>query len=135
MMRTPLSVATGLALAAFAAGCGQPSLSPCGVSGKVLVNDRPAEGVYVAIHPVGGAPGQGVGSGRTDKGGAFSLTVGQPGEYTITAFWPKVTVEGVETVEGEDAFKGRFRDPQRPVTKATIRAGDNPLPPIALKFP
>ena len=50
-------------------------------------------------------------------------------------FWPRVAIEAGETVEGEDAFNGRYRDPKQPAQKVTIRNGDNSLPPIKLKFP
>ena len=72
----------------------------------MLVNGRPAIGVYVAFHPLGNAQGRQV-SARTDTDGSFSLRVREPGEYAITVFWPSVAFEAGETIEGEDAFNGR----------------------------
>jgi hypothetical protein len=103
------------------------------VSGTVLVNDQPAEGVYVIFHTVGQPPGSvDSGSARTDKDGAFSLVVAEPGEAAITVFWPEVKVENGETFEGADLFGGRYRDPNRPVSKTVVHKGKTVLPPITL---
>lgn len=120
-------------LVAGLAGCGADP--PCPVAGQVLVNDRPAAGVYVVFHPAGGPGTQSPAASRTDKGGAFALQVAAPGEYAVTAFRPKVTVEKGDAVEGDDVFKGRYRDPARPVQTVRIQPGENPLPPIKLKAP
>jgi hypothetical protein len=61
--------------------------------------------------------------------------VREPGDYALTVFWPKVTIEPGETVEGEDSFRGRYRDPKQPIQKITIREGDNRLSAIGLKIP
>jgi|SRR5579883_215206 len=118
-------------------GCGTAEkLYP--VTGQVFVNDRPAEGVYVALYPLSpietATQQPSAGSARTSKDGSFSLQV-RPGEYAVTVFWPKVTIEKSETIEGEDVFRGRYRNPKQPLQKVTIQEGDNTLPPIKLKSP
>ncbi len=115
-------------------GCGGPTA--CTVTGKVLVDDQPAEGVYVVFHTVEGSTARpDTGTARSRSDGSFSLLVSEPGEATVTAFWPKVIVKDVETIEGPDRFHGVYRDPQRPVTKVAIHEGDNVLPPISLNRP
>lgn len=117
------------------AGCGGGT-SPCAVTGKVLVDGQPAEGVYVVFHTAGGTGGQhDSASARSGSDGSFSLVVSAPGESVVTAFWPTVTVKGVETIEGPDRLRGIHRDPSRPVAKATIQAGENTLPPISMTSP
>jgi hypothetical protein len=112
-------------------GCGGPR--PCVVTGKVLVDNAPAEGVYVIFHTVGGSTERpDSGSSRTVDDGSYSLVVSMPGDSVVTAFWPKVTVNDVETTEGPDLFGGLYRDPQQPVAKVTIREGENDIPPISL---
>ena len=115
-------------------GCGGPE--PCTVTGKVLVDDRPAEGVYVVFHTAGDSSGRpDSGTARSGEDGSFSLIVTRPGESKVTVFWPTVTVKDQDTIEGADRFGGAYRDPRRPVSTATIREGENVLPPISLKAP
>jgi hypothetical protein len=136
MMRSPESLAFGMKrgatlsailVAAVLLGCSEPP--PCIVTGTVLVNNMPVGGVYVALHSV---EGETVGAGHTGEDGAFRLTVKTEGEYPITCFFPKVTKVGEDIVEGDDQFKGRYRNPQLPVAKAVVKPGDNALPPIQL---
>ncbi|WP_156513200.1 hypothetical protein [Planctomyces sp. SH-PL62] len=115
-------------------GCGGPE--PCVVSGRVLVDDRPAEGVYVVFHTAGDSTGLAdSGSARSVEGGLFTAVVSTPGESKVTAFWPAVTVEGQDVVEGADRFGGVHRDPRRPVATVTIRQGENVLEPFSLASP
>ena len=113
------------------AGCGGPK--PCVATGQVLVDGVPTEGVYVVFHTVGGTGGQAdSGTTRSGSDGSFSLVVSAPGETTVNAFQPTVTEKEDETIEGPDVFRGLYSNPQRPVLKTTIQAGDNALPPIKL---
>lgn len=123
-----LTVAAGLLLTTT--GCGGPP--PCLVSGTVLVDGQPAEGVYVVIHPLGRPTTQDAGSARTSEDGSFSLVADAPGEASITAFRPKVKVDGDDVIEGADLFSGRYRDPQRPAAKFTVREGETTVSPIEL---
>lgn len=117
------------------AGCGGGP-EPCAVTGKVLVDDRPAEGVYVVFHTAGDTSGRpDSGSTRSGDDGSFSLVVSEAGESIVTAFWPSVTVKDQDTIEGPDRFGGAYRDPRRPAATVTIRAGANALEPISLKAP
>jgi hypothetical protein len=140
--RTPVTVPSpirplalgGLAVSLLlAAGCGTSDRS-CPVSGQVFVNDLPANGLYVVFQPAGDASGP-QGSARTNPDGTFSLRIRDPGDYAVTVFWPQVTDEAGEFIEGEDSFKGRYCDPKRPVVTVTIRQEENSLPPIRLSFP
>ena len=127
----PLTVLTACLLLA---GCGKTDQS-CPVKGTVSVNGQAAAGLYVQFLPVGGATKQGTdASARTGKDGSFSLRVSAPGEYAVTAFWPRSLVEEGDTVEGEDVFRGAFRDPGQPASRHTILKGENTLPAIELKF-
>ncbi|APW64120.1 hypothetical protein [Paludisphaera borealis] len=126
------SVVAGLLVTAV--GCGGPE--SCLVSGKVLVDDRPAEGVYVVFHTAGDSTGlPDSGSARSGDDGSFTVVVSTPGESTVTAFWPTVTVKDQDTIEGVDRFGGAYRDPRRPVATVTIHEGENAVPPIKLTSP
>jgi len=115
-------------------GCGGPSA--CVATGKVLVDGKPAEGVYLVFHTVGAPAGQpDSGTTRSDSDGSFSLVVSTPGEAVITAFWPMVTQKDGDTVEGADQLGGFYRDARRPASKATIREGETTVDPIMLTRP
>jgi len=94
-----------------------------------MLNNAPASGVYVVLHT---PDFKTAGTGRTDNTGAFRLTVSGAGEYPVTCFCPKVTVVNEDYIEGEDVFQGRYRKPDSPVSKATVKPGENTLPPINL---
>ncbi|MFO0957393.1 MAG: hypothetical protein U0800_07985 [Isosphaeraceae bacterium] len=134
--RTPTlqALATGAVLLSTLAGCGGPK--SCVARGKVLVNGKPAEGVYLVFHtpnPPAGRPDSG--SARTLDDGSFRVTLDQPGETVVTAFWPAVAEKGPDTIEGADRFDGAYRTGRNPAARATIREGDNEIPPIELNLP
>ena len=116
-------------------GCkGSRSSEPCPTSGKVMVNGKGIAGVYVVFHSLDDPERKASpDSAITTKDGSFSLNVRAPGEYSVTAFWPAVTVEDNETVEGEDRFKGKYRKPEQPILKVTVHNGENTIPVIRLK--
>ena len=126
-----------LVVSIMSLGCRQ-SPSACYVSGEVVINEKPAEGVYVVFHSTELAESNAppiAGSARTDADGNFELQVSGPGSYAMTAFWPKVIVEEGQLVEGEDQFKGRYRDLKKPVLSIEIEAGENSLPQVRLSSP
>jgi hypothetical protein len=113
------------------------------VSGKLLVGGRPAERAEVSLHPLvpfsqpearstlpyGLVRGDGsftIGTYTTDDGAP-------PGEYALTAVWPKVTLDGGEESLGPDRLGKAFSDPKKPITKITVSEGANVIPPIDLK--
>ena len=117
------------------AGCARTA-KPCPVAGQLLVNGKPAEGAYVVFHAIDDPKRQqSPAATTTQKDGAFTTRVRGRGEYAVTVFWPAITEEEGDVIEGEDQFMGKFRDPQQPVLRVTIQDGENSLPPIELTFP
>ena len=113
-------------------GCSR-SVEICTASGKVLVNGRPADGAYIVFHAVDDPERErSPDTARTEKDGSFSARVRGAGEYAVTVFWPSVIEEQGEVIEGEDYFKGKYRNP---VQRLTISEGENALPPIVLTYP
>jgi hypothetical protein len=102
------------------------------VLGDVLVNGKPADGVYLVFHPAED-PTVSV-AVRTEEDGSFTWSLPQPGEYVVTAFWPEVIVSDEETVEGDDRFRGKYRHMGTPVTTLDIDAGMNLLEPLRLQL-
>ncbi len=112
------------------------------VTGEVLVNGQPAEGVSVIFYPEGPAP-QGkkmpVPAGMTDGNGEFKLTSyvqgdGAPaGKYKVAAVWdekPPAKFSGV--FEPKDRLHGRYASPQTSKLSATVEEGSTEIPPFQL---
>jgi 5-hydroxyisourate hydrolase-like protein (transthyretin family) len=134
-----------------AVSCGGPP-GHYKVTGKVLCNGKPAEGVDIQFNPkgdVGSDPH--IAHATSDESGSFSLECRDgpgalPGEYmvalrlmdynTATARKQRKRVGGVRMKNyPEDALKGRFSDPknpQYPGYTASITAGTNELPPFEI---
>lgn len=102
------------------------------VRGKVTVNGKAVEGVYLQFHNVADAtqPPDGC---QSEADGTFVVSLHASGEFAVTTFWPAVTVHDGERIEGVDRLNDRYRDPLKPVTKIQIQPGDSTMPDIALK--
>ncbi len=115
-------------------GCGDPERprTECNAAGVVTVSGAPTAGVYVYLSEMGNIQAATLGA-RTDANGAFSISVAKPGEHAVTANWPQVVLDHGEEIEGEDRFKGKHANPNRPILQVNIQKGENILPPINLK--
>ncbi|GIW99665.1 MAG: hypothetical protein KatS3mg111_2998 [Pirellulaceae bacterium] len=99
------------------------------VTGQILVDGQPAEGVHVDFHPVAGMdqaqPTQT--KAMTDKEGKFAASTyvlgdgAPPGEYTLTFSWPKLNTLSM-AFEG-DKLKGRYAKPESSQYKITVESG------------
>lgn len=139
-MRVSLLLYPIVGLAAF--GCGGSESGPpiYPTSGKVLVDGKPAAKARVTFHALNGPAGaalQPIAIAEAD--GSFRPSTrlsydGAPaGDYAVTVVWPKVTMDHGEAIEGPDLLRGRYGDPARSGLKATIKEGENDLPPLQLK--
>lgn len=112
-----------------------------GVSGTVLVKDKPAVGAVVTFHPTDAA-GQNKPRPRgvVQADGTFKLTSystgdgAAAGEYAVTLQWPEPIDPDQEArgVEAKDRLNNRYRNPDRPYKRVTVRAGNNELEPFNL---
>jgi hypothetical protein len=140
--RSAAGVACGIAICALLVGCGGdkgwPKRYP--VSGKVLVDGKPAVRATVKFNPSGPhadgklyAP-----STFTDDDGSFRMTTfeagdGAPaGEYTVTVVANYAVKDG-QDVPVPDLLGGRYSDPKKTPLKVTVREEDNALAPFDLK--
>ena len=130
-------------VSAVAVGCGKrgitaPSTAP--VSGTVLVNGKPANGVKVRFHPqfdIGTI--KFIPSGETGTDGRFTLSTATasdgapPGDYVVTF----ELLRGGADQQGRDievdAWRGKYADPATSSWKVTIKSGENVLDPFDLK--
>lgn len=139
--RSVLVCAFGLVVGLMSVGCGDgtnwPKRYP--VSGKVLVDGKPAERAVVTFHPLAPhsdgksyAP-----STFTDDDGAFKLTTidagdgAPPGEYAVTIVANYVS-KGGQDVQVPDLLKGKYADPKSTPLKVTVKAESNALSPFDL---
>lgn len=114
-------------------GCDdEPSRYP--VTGKVLVDRKPASGVYVVFNPLekGIAGGVVAGSARTGVDGTYASRLPTVGSYAITCFWPSVIEREDETLEGPDRLRGQYQNVQQPVLTVEIAEQPNEIPAIEL---
>lgn len=121
----------GLLLAVVVVGCGDDRnwKETVPVTGEVLVDGSPADGVKIDFNPVAGIdqaqPTQS--TAFTDPQGKFEAStyeVGDgvpPGEYQITFTWPKLNKISM-TFDGDD-LKGKYSDPKKSKFALTVESG------------
>jgi predicted small lipoprotein YifL len=126
-----------LALALAAAGCGSkgPELYP--VSGKVLVNNKPAEHATVVLHPVNGSPDLPKPRGTVGPDGSFALTThsagdgAPPGEYRVTV---ELWLSSGKGDEGPTSrLPAKYAKPERSGLTASVGHGPTELKSIEIK--
>jgi hypothetical protein len=135
-LRARAVVLTWVAAAAgLAGGCTPTSPTLYPVSGRVLVDGKPAARAMVALHPTGSstATPQRLPVGLTDADGAFRLTTNlcgdgaPPGTYAVTVVWPDPHHEHDECEDDslDDQLLGQFADPRNPPLIVVVRPGNN----------
>jgi hypothetical protein len=114
------------------------------VSGKVLVEGRPARHALVVLHPLGGSEDQEARPrGQVGADGTFTLSTygrddGAPaGEYAVTVEW-WLSGATARTREGDgpppaNRLPGRYANPSTSGLRVRIGEGANELQPIQLR--
>jgi hypothetical protein len=126
-----------LLVAGGCGGDGGPTIYP--VSGKVLVDGKPAVKALITFHPMSGPKDQAIPYAETGADGTFRPSTrltgdGAPaGEYALTILWPEVKIDHGEEISGRDRLGGRYANAGDSNLKLTIKEGENSLPPIELK--
>jgi hypothetical protein len=138
--RSWLVLVACLALAACS-GCARPEVV-YPVQGQVFLDGKPAARAQVVFHPVGAGPDAAHPVGQTDDEGRFTLTTretgdGAPaGEYRV-AVARFLALQGRGAAEGESVtvndLPARYGAAESSGLTATVRPGENRLPPFALK--
>jgi hypothetical protein len=117
-----------------------PKLYP--VRGQVFFKDQPAEGAQVVFQPVAsgeakpGAAADLFSSGTVAADGSYTLQTyphgaGAPaGEYNVIITWfpPNTGLPGNPI----NKLPAKYADQQTPLLKATVKEGDNEIPPFKL---
>lgn len=129
----------------FMAGCGGESLTP--VSGKVMVNGKPAVGAAVMFFPEGSTDLKTMpGSGVVGADGTFSISSGtvpgmKPGKYIVTVVWPDPAkaptpaqrMAGANPNDAPDVLGGRYATKEKSTLRAEVKSGSTQLEPFDLK--
>ena len=121
------------------AGCGKagPKLHP--VHGKVLFKQQPAEGAQVVFQPIGSA-GESqplTPTATTTADGSFTLATypygdgAVAGEYVVLVSWYPANAR--EEANPKNKLPTKYSDPAAAQIKATVKEGENDLPPFDLK--
>ncbi|MEW4562023.1 carboxypeptidase-like regulatory domain-containing protein [Bremerella sp. JC770] len=118
-----------------------PSVQVYPVSGKVLVDDQPANGAMVTFHPAEAVanPRAQRSYATVDDDGNFQLSTYQPadgappGKYAVTISWPGKLPRGADlTAVPPDRLRGRFISPQKPYKMVTVPEQEIVLDPFEI---
>lgn len=133
-----------LTLVAFCPACSSNRKPVYPVRGQVLVKGKPAARAQIMFHPANdNSPDAVHPVGHVDEQGGFTLTSykqgdGAPeGEYRVTVQWFLATKSRHPT-RGDDYvtvnyLPDRYGRAETSELRATVRKGDNELPPFSLK--
>lgn len=120
------------------AGCGdgQPALYP--VSGKVLVDGKPAERAQVTFYTREGSGNlKACSFALTKADGSFRAFTFQrddgvpAGDYAVTVVLPQYS-ENDDDDPGPDLLEGRYADPKSSKLNVRIQPNESELPPFSL---
>jgi hypothetical protein len=108
------------------------------VHGKLLLNDQPAAGALVVLHPVGGAYDAERPVATVGPDGSFDLTTyvgndGAPaGEYVVTAQW-YVSVNKEALGPWPNVIPEKYAEPESSGLRVRVAEGPNDLEPIVIE--
>lgn len=138
MRRRFFALSGVLLLSLWTGACGEDARRDAAVypvSGQVVVDGKPAEGVVVRLHLLNhyrdlNAPRP---TATTDASGRFQLKseVGEPGapagHYVATFLWPAAA-------GGKDRFAGAFAEPEESGHTVVVENQSVELPPFTLRM-
>lgn len=135
-------IVAALALA-FTSCSSSDALHP--VSGKVLVNEKPAAGAFLVFHRDGATIHNTPSTATAEADGSFVVSTGDKkgmtaGKYSVTVIWPEPKklsqgelMMGGNPNDGPDRLKGAYDTPQKTSIHVEIGSGTNELAPFNLK--
>ena len=143
-LRSRYFTLSAVALGLLASGCttGTPGLVQ--VTGKMLVDGKPAEGASLVFFPDGADDPSKIAAGVVDSSGQYTLITNlepgiHPGKYKVTATWPEPPKEDERFSMGNskdppDLLKGRYSSAKKTNLTAEITSSTTELPPIELSI-
>jgi hypothetical protein len=148
--QSPFAHATGRALVIYftiwIAGCGpsyvrpETGAKPHPVTGQVLIDGTPAEGVLVTFIPEGGpAKDARAATGLTDEEGLFTLSTYNPedgapaGKYQVTLSWIRI-IDETSSIQDQppeaQQLPAKFQNPKLSGLTSVVEEGPNDLEPF-----
>ena len=114
------------------------------VSGKVLVQGKPAEGARITFYQAdetANRPGMAIPFGDVDSSGVYHLQSYVPGDgapvgdYRVAVAWLEPIPPGMnpESVTRKDRLAGRYADPEKSNLTAKVESGGGEIPVFDLK--
>ncbi|AMV26029.1 hypothetical protein VT84_16640 [Gemmata sp. SH-PL17] len=112
------------------------------ISGKILVDGKPAADCFIYLYPAN--PADGEGKDRTiplavaDENGAFALSTygtgdGAPaGDYIVTFTWRERSGLLKNQYEGKDRLNGKYATVEKSPVRLTVEKKPTELPPFEL---
>ena len=133
-------VALGCLALAGCGGGGPDRIPVFKTAGRITFKNQPASGAFLVLHPKNVAtpnaprPTAHVQADGTFQPTTFDSADGAPaGEYVVTVEWRKLVNDRGEWVPGPNLLPAKYSDPARSDVIVKIAAGQNDLPPIALR--
>jgi hypothetical protein len=126
--------------------CKKSSVKLYPVKGKVLFKGQPAEGAQIVFRPAAESAGGGSQPGPAQPNpygdvkadGTFALRtepIGEgapPGDYVVMISW-YTRSDPEDALTSKSKLPAKYADPTNPILKATVKEGNNELPPFDLK--
>jgi hypothetical protein len=109
------------------------------VHGKLLVNDEPAPGALVVLHPLDNPMLSERPRGSVAADGTFELTTydgkdgAPPGNYSVTVEWRVPVDRGEGPLPGPNQLPQQYASPGTSDLRATVSEGTNELSPITIR--
>jgi hypothetical protein len=114
------------------------------VSGKVLIQGKPAEGARITFYRADDSanrPGMAIPFGDVDSKGVYHLQSYVPGDgapagdYRVAVAWLEPLPAGAnpEQVSRKDRLAGKYSDPTKSKLTAKVEAGGGEIPPFELQ--
>lgn len=140
---TALASTVALIASLLLAGCGRsgpPRVATHPTKGSITFQGQPVSGAFIALHRKQHADHDvPTSTAVVQPDGTFAVSTydagdGVPeGEYVVTIQWRKIVKSGSDYVPGPSLLPARYSRPETSDLIVRVAAGDNALPPIALK--
>lgn len=142
-VKTWLSL-VALSLLSCSIGCPKASSGLVQVTGKVMVDGKPAEGASVMFFPAPPGEPTTIAAGVVDGAGQFTLVTNlepgiNPGKYNVTVIWPEPSPKESKTFsmskrDPPDLLKSKYADPKKTTLSAEVTTSTTEIPPFELSI-
>ena len=125
-------------------GCTKAASGLVQVTGKVMVDGKPAEGASLVFFPAPPGEPNNVAAGVVDVDGKFTLVTNMepgitPGKYNVTVVWPDRSTKESKTFsmgskDLPDLLKSKYADPKKSKLSAEVTESTTEIPTFELSI-